>query len=140
MSANLVMLASVTFILYFYIDRNIVSRRWDDVPPCLAAKIANVLYTTEVSRLFLVAVVVLLLGDASGVLAFVTPETCTSASDTQPDGKCPSLCVRCACCVPPIVPTATAVTTTNGLCAPPADLKPLFLALGSPHDILHVPK
>jgi hypothetical protein len=93
-----------------------------------------------VSRLFLIAVIAVLLGDASGVMAFVTPEACTSVTDTQPDGKCPSLCVRCACCAQPIVPAVTAVVRSYELAARPATVVPFVVMPGSPHDILHVPK
>jgi hypothetical protein len=93
-----------------------------------------------VSRLFFLAIVAVLLGDATGLTAFISPETCTAATDTQPDSKCASLCVRCACSATPIVPAAAFLLSSRELCAQPADAPPHAIALGSPHDILHVPK
>ena len=92
------------------------------------------------SRVLLIAVVALLLGDASGIVAFVTPETCTSVTDTQPDGKCPSLCVRCSCCAQPVVPAVAVVGQSYALTTRPLTAVPSVVLPGSPHDILHVPK
>ena len=92
------------------------------------------------SRLFVFAILAILLADASGVIALVSPEPCTSATDTVPDGKCPALCVRCACCAQPIVPMmAPAITSADVSFTTPMVYRRAIIA-GSPHDILHVPK
>jgi hypothetical protein len=93
-----------------------------------------------VLRILLCAIVTMLLADASGALAFVSPETCTSVTDTNPDGTCPALCVRCGCCAQP---TVTAVpplfVSEERVSAVTVDYAHL-LTVGSPHDILHVPR
>ena len=49
-------------------------------------------------RAFLMAVLALLMADASGVSALVTPEPCAiGANESAPDGGCPGFCVRCTC-------------------------------------------
>jgi hypothetical protein len=92
-------------------------------------------------KAFLLALVVgVLLGDASGALALVSQESCTSWTDEMPDGKCPPLCARCACGVPSVVPAAPASA------AAPLTLSEPTLAFVSaaldapPHEILHVPR
>ncbi|MFN7985458.1 MAG: hypothetical protein U0Q11_26760 [Vicinamibacterales bacterium] len=90
--------------------------------------------------LLLALVLGFLVLDAAGVTALVSPESCTSWSDTAPDGKCPPQCTRCACGVPSVV-------------SPPASLAPALLIAcdnarvyvaaepdAPPHEILHVPR
>lgn len=91
------------------------------------------------SRAVLFAVLALLLCDASGVIALVSPETCTSVSDTAPDGKCPALCARC-CCGQPVVAVTPLSCTGYYVSTSTPDLYTPTLTTGSPHDILHVPK
>ena len=90
-------------------------------------------------KVALFAVLLILLADASGVMAFVSSETC-SASETVPDQKCPPLCVRCGCCAQPIVPAAELPLTSVLVTATTPVLYAAMLRVGSPHDILHVPK
>ena len=98
-----------------------------------------VLYRNFVKRVVLFAVLLILFADASGAMAFVSTETC-SGSETVPDQKCPPLCVRCGCCAQPIVPTAE-LTLTSVLVTPTSPVPyTAILRVGSPHDILHVPK
>lgn len=94
----------------------------------------------SVKALFLALVIGLLLCDATGALALASTERCTSLSDTVPDGKCPPLCVRCACNAPSLVtlpthfdsePLVTSEATTD-YTTPVPD--------APPHKILHVPK
>lgn len=99
-----------------------------------------VLYRQSVFRLLLRAVFVILLADASGLMAFVSPEMCTSVTDTVPDGKCPALCVRCGCCAQPTVAAVAAPVATTEVVAIVSIPYVRFLTSGAPHDILHVPK
>lgn len=99
-----------------------------------------VLYRKGLKRVLLFAVLLILFADASGAMAFVSAETCTSASDSAPDNACPPLCVRCGCCAQPVVPTvelSLAEVLVSFRSPTPYFASP---RVGSPHDILHVPK
>lgn len=98
------------------------------------------LYKKLVPRLLFLAIVALLLCDTSGLVAFVSPETCTSVSDTAPDSSCPPTCVRCGCCAQPIVPVAIAPVAQSQLCSSNPEPIRRLLPAGAPRDILHVPK
>ena len=91
-------------------------------------------------RILLAAVLLILFADASGAMAFVSAEPCTSLSEAERDSACPPLCVRCACCGQPVVPILGFVLgSVRAIEAnPPAD--EAVPQVGSPHDILHVPK
>lgn len=91
-------------------------------------------------RVLLSAMFAILLADASGVMAFVSPETCTSVTDTVPDGNCPALCVRCGCCAQPTVPGVAAPLATVETVSVIPVAYARTLTSGAPHDILHVPK
>jgi hypothetical protein len=95
-------------------------------------------------RALFIALLALLIADASGVSSLVVPETCGfGTNESSPDNGCPAFCVRCscACCASPVMPmlAVTIVTTLR----PPVDL-PLAahgaLPAGVPFDILHIPK
>ena len=91
-------------------------------------------------RVFLFLILAILAADASGLEALVFAEPCTAITDTQPDGGCPALCVRCACCAHPIVPALLAlersVTKPQLL-----TVLPLSQVVDTPPgDIFHVPK
>ena len=94
-------------------------------------------------RALFIAVLAVLLADASGVSSLLVPETCPiGTSDSAPDSSCPAFCVRCtcACCAASIeqsTPPDVAVAP-----APPSALALLSLSAlptGSHADILHVP-
>ena len=94
----------------------------------------------SVKRLVLALVLGLLVCDTSGVMALVSPESCTSLNDTIPDGQCPPFCVRCACGVPSTIRPNVALT-----CGPVTISEPTIVPQSSspdapPHEILHVPK
>ncbi|MFN7981733.1 MAG: hypothetical protein U0Q11_07735 [Vicinamibacterales bacterium] len=91
-------------------------------------------------RAFLCAAFAILLADASGLMAFVSPETCTSVTDTAPDGNCPALCVRCGCCAQPTVTAIAAPVAAIETVTVVAVTYARALTSGAPHDILHVPK
>jgi hypothetical protein len=78
--------------------------------------------------------------DATGLDALVSVETCTSVQDVQPDGTCPSLCVRCACCAQPILPNVVMAVVSMSVPQPVADHILLRLPNTAPAKILHVPK
>ena len=98
------------------------------------------IYIKLVLRALLIAVVSLLLFDASGAFALVSPEACTALVDELPDGQCPALCVRCSCGVQPVVPDAAPATSFHIIRSfvPPTFVT--FTADGSPRAIFHVPK
>jgi len=95
-------------------------------------------------RALFVALLALLIADASGVTSLVVPETCPiGTSESAPDSGCPAFCVRCtcACCAASIVHTSPPETTVAAvpLCAlalPSSRALPIGIAA----DILHVPK
>lgn len=95
---------------------------------------------TTLLRILLRVVFAILLADASGLMAFVSPETCTSATDTVPDGNCPALCVRCGCCAQPTVTASTAPVAIIAAVTVVPVIYARTLTPGAPHDILHVPK
>jgi hypothetical protein len=95
-------------------------------------------------RALLIALLALLIADASGVSSLVVPETCAiAASESAPDSGCPAFCVRCtcACCAASIVHTSSPETTVAAVpvCAL-ARKSSSALPVGSAADILHVPK
>jgi hypothetical protein len=91
-----------------------------------------------------IAVLALLMADASGVSLLLMPETCPiGESESAPDSGCPAFCVRCtcACCAGSIVHTtppemAVAPVPPSALPLPTSSELPT----GSHADILHVPK
>jgi hypothetical protein len=95
-------------------------------------------------RALFIALLALLMADASGVSSLAVPETCPiGTSESAPDSGCPAFCVRCtcACCAASIVHAAL-----PEMIVAPVPLSPLLLptssalSAGSYADILHVPK
>ncbi len=95
-------------------------------------------------RAFFIAMLAVLMADASGISSLVVPETCPiGTSESAPDSGCPAFCVRCtcACCAASIVHT-----NPPEMVVAPVPLSPLLLPTpstlptGSYADILHVPK
>src|SRR3954449_12767404 len=95
-------------------------------------------------RAFFIAVLAVLIADASGVSSLLVPETCPiGATESTPDGGCPAFCVRCtcACCAASIEHSAPPATTVTALPPLPLGLQSAPpLPAGSNFDILHVPK
>jgi hypothetical protein len=95
-------------------------------------------------RALFIALLALLIADASGLSSLVVPETCgVGANESSPDNNCPAFCVRCtcACCASPVAPMlpVTIVMTLRH----PMDLPVAAhgaLPAGVPLDILHIPK
>lgn len=94
-------------------------------------------------RWLFLAVLALLIADASGITAFIEPEICgfESATDRGPDGACPAFCVRCSCCTGPVVRAdghvlASFVPPVTNV-PRPLDARP---SSGISPEILHVPK
>ena len=98
------------------------------------------LYMTNVTRALVCAILLLLFADASGAMAFVSPETCTAASERSPDDSCPPLCVRCGCCAQPVVRVIGPVLSSEQISQTAPPVYTALPSAGSPHDILHVPK
>lgn len=94
-------------------------------------------------RWFLILLVTLLVGDASGLADLAVTEPCTFASATEqgPDNGCTAFCVRCSCCAIPLLHAplfvARAVSAPVNAFAPRIDHG---LPVGVSPDILHVPK
>jgi hypothetical protein len=97
-------------------------------------------YTEQVRHLFFLIVLGILAMDATGLDALVSVETCTGVQDSQPDGTCPALCVRCACCAQPIVPNI--VMAVVSMSVPQAVVEQILpsVARTAPAKIFHVPK
>jgi hypothetical protein len=95
-------------------------------------------------RAVLIAVLAVLMADASGVSSLVVPETCPiGTTESALDSGCPAFCVRCtcACCAASIEHTAPPDTTVAALPRLPLALPSAPpLPAGSHFDILHVPK
>jgi len=95
-------------------------------------------------RVLFMAVLTLLISDASGLSSLLVPETCAiDAGDSAPGGGCPAFCVRCtcACCVSSVVYTPAAALKIELL--PPVAVecdRPDRLPTGTSLEILHVPK
>ena len=91
-------------------------------------------------RLFLLIVLGILAMDATGLEALVSSEPCSSVQDTQPDGTCPALCVRCACCAQPIVLDSAVAIVATTIRQPVVDLSSHRIPVTVPSKIFHVPK
>jgi len=78
--------------------------------------------------------------DAAGVEALIAPEPCTDILETQPDGSCPALCARCACCAQPSVPQMVTTTVSVAIRQPLFDDYSCRIPRTVPTDIFHVPK
>jgi hypothetical protein len=95
-------------------------------------------------RAFLMAVLALLMADASGVSSLLIPETCAiGTTESAPDGGCPGFCVRCTCgcCASAVVHTVPLNIVARDV--PPVPFTVLSdhrLPAGAARDILHVPK
>src|SRR5262245_46885396 len=94
-------------------------------------------------RALFIAVLALLLADASGFSALLVPEPCAiGTTDSGPDGGCPAFCVRCSCaCCAGAVVHKPPMTVTR-VVSPPVFLHsaPFVLTTGISLDIFHVPK
>jgi len=94
-------------------------------------------------RALFIAVLAILVSDASGVTSLIVPEPCAlETSDSTPDGGCPAFCLRCACpcCVSAVEHCAPVAISTQAFVVPvPAPLLQ-HLPTGVVHDILHIPK
>ena len=95
-------------------------------------------------RAFMMAVLTLIIADASGVSALLTPEPCAiGANESALDSGCPGFCVRCTCgcCASAVVHTVPVNIVARTV--PPVLFTVLpdhRLPAGSARDILHVPK
>ena len=95
-------------------------------------------------RALFIAVLTVVISDASGLSSLLVPESCAiGANDAAPDGGCPAFCVRCtcSCCVSSVVSTPPVELTTELL--PPVALegdRPDHIPTGRFFEILHVPK
>jgi len=95
-------------------------------------------------RALLIAVLALLVADASGFSSLFVPETCAiGVNESSPDTGCPAFCVRCtcSCCASSVVHNARIVLAGTQL-APIVVAIPTLdrLPNGTSPDILHVPK
>ena len=93
-----------------------------------------------VRRVFLLLVLGVLAMDATGLDALAASEQCTSVQDERPDGSCPALCVRCACCAQPIVPESARVVISVTIPQFLVEISSQTLPRVAPSEIFHVPK
>jgi hypothetical protein len=95
-------------------------------------------------RAFFIAVLAVILADASGISSLVVPEMCPiGTSESAPDIGCPAFCVRCACaCCAASIEHSTPPDTVVAQVPPRALTLRASSALspGSHAKILHVPK
>jgi hypothetical protein len=95
-------------------------------------------------RVLFIAVLAVLIGDASGISSLIVPESCPiGATESAPDSGCPAFCVRCtcACCAASIEQTTPPDTAVASLPLLPLAFVPSpSLPVGAHADILHVPK
>jgi len=95
-------------------------------------------------RVLFIAVLAVLIADASGVSSLLVPEMCPiGTNESTPDSGCPAFCVRCtcACCAAAVEQTAPPDMAVAAV--PPSPLAlpaSRTLPTGSHADILHVPK
>jgi hypothetical protein len=94
-------------------------------------------------RALFLAMLAILMSDASGITSLIVPEACAlESSDGTPDGGCPAFCVRCACpcCVSGVehnIPTEMGAPLLVVLLMPPLlEHFPSRIV----RDILHIPK
>jgi hypothetical protein len=106
----------------------------------MANRTHNVLYRQAVRRLLILVVLGILAADATGFDALITPEPCTSAQDTLPDGACPPLCARCACGVQLVVPDLLVSVASVHERRAFLDLYSRRVPQTIPSEIFHVPK
>lgn len=104
----------------------------------------QLLYWACMRRALLLAVLAVVMSDASGLSSLVVPESCPiGTSESAPDSGCPAFCVRCtcACCAASVEHTAPPEAAVE-VVPPRALALPSLHALstGSRADILHVPK
>jgi hypothetical protein len=96
----------------------------------------------RVARLFLAIWLAAFAVQASAVLAFVVPDSCTEEVQGSAADPCPEGCPRCLCCarIAPFVPQAAIGVAVHevSLEAPRPPLDPSTTP--SPHAIYHVPK
>jgi hypothetical protein len=95
-------------------------------------------------RTLFLAVLAILVSDASGITSLIAPEPCAleTANDSTPDGGCPAFCLRCACpcCVSAIEHSIPIQISAQAVVVPVPSPSPQHLPTGVVHDILHVPK
>jgi hypothetical protein len=99
---------------------------------------------SRMRRVLFMAVLAVLIADASGFSSLLVRETCPiAANESAPDSGCPAFCVRCtcACCAAAIEQTtppdmAVAAIPPSPLTLPASRTLPT----GNQADILHVPK
>ena len=93
---------------------------------------------------FVIAVLALLMADASGVSSLLVPEACPiGTNESTPDSGCPAFCVRCTCaCCAASIEHSTPPDTAVARVPRRALTVPFLSALptGSRADIFHVPK
>jgi hypothetical protein len=95
-------------------------------------------------RVLFIAILAVLISDASGVSALLVPEVCPiGTTESAPDSGCPVFCVRCtcACCATSI--ESSSFVDVSAYPLPPASVPPpgwIALPIGRVADILHVPK
>jgi hypothetical protein len=94
-------------------------------------------------RALFLAVLTILVSDASGTTSLIVPEPCAlETSDSAPDGGCPAFCLRCACpcCVSAVEQSVPIQISTQTVVVPAPAPSLQHLPTGVVHDVLHIPK
>jgi hypothetical protein len=94
-------------------------------------------------RALFLAVLAILVSDASGITSLIVPEACAlEASDSTPDGGCPAFCARCVCpcCASAVDHSVPLEITAQPVVVPLAAPSLDHLPTGVVRDILHIPK
>src|SRR5262249_31748326 len=99
---------------------------------------------SRMRRVLFVAVLTVLIADASGLSSLLVPETCPiGTNESAPDSGCPAFRVRCTCaCCAAAIEQTTPPDVAVGAVPPRPLVVPAsgVLPAGSQADILHVPK
>jgi hypothetical protein len=94
-------------------------------------------------RALFIAVLAILVSDASGITSLIVPEPCAlETSDSTPDGGCPAFCLRCACscCVSAVEHSGPVPISTEGFVVRVPAPALQHLPTGVVQDVLHIPK
>jgi hypothetical protein len=78
--------------------------------------------------------------EATGLSAFIAPETCQLTDTCPGDGRCSAFCVQCVCCGQPMMHVTTAPTDVSDTSIRFERPDPVTPALIDSPDIFHIPR
>ena len=103
----------------------------------------GIVESSDMRRALFIAVLAILVSDASGITSLIVPEPCAlETSDSTPDGGCPAFCLRCACpcCVSAVEHSVPIQISAQTVVVPAPAPSLQHLPTGVVHDVLHIPK